>query len=88
MLKSKGMSAMQMQRDTTVRHYKGEIRQAKERLSNISELEKSIARKVEIKAEKLAAPKVDHPRKRHVADPDKKKARMERKLATVEVDEE
>lgn len=88
MLKSKGMSIMQIQRDATVRHYKGEIRQAKERLSSIAESEKLMASKAEIKAEKLAAPKVNPPRKRHVADPVKIKARRERKLATVKVDEE
>ena len=88
MLESTGMSKLQMQRDATIRHYKGEIRQARERLASIAELEKLMAKKAEIKAEKLAAPKVNPPRKRHAADPVKIKARMEKKLATVEADEE
>jgi hypothetical protein len=88
MLKSKGISEMHVQRDATVRHYKGEIRRAKERLASIAELERLMERKAEIKAEKMAAPKIEHPKKRHETDPVKKKAKMERKLVTVEEDEE
>ena len=87
-LQSEGLADKQIQRDTIVRHFKGEIRRAKCRLAAIEELEELMARKAQIKAEKLAAPKVDPPKKRHAPDPVKKKARMERKLATVKTDEE
>jgi hypothetical protein len=87
-LKSEGMTDAQIRRDATARHFQGEIRRAKGRLASIAELEKLMARKADIKAEKLAAPKVDPPRKRHAADPAKKKARMARKPAAVEADEE
>lgn len=87
-LQSEGVPEAQIRRDTLVRHFKGEIRRAKCRLASISELEELMARKAEIKAEKLATPKVHPPKKRHAADPIKKKARMDRKQAAVEADEE
>lgn len=87
-LKSKGMTDVQIQRDATARHFKGEIRQAKYRLACIAELENLMARKAEIKAEKLAAPKVEQPRKRRAAGPIKQKIRAERKAVAVEAEEE
>lgn len=87
-LKTNGMTEVQIRRDTLVRHFRGEIRRAKCRLASISELEELMARKAEIKAEKLATPNVHSPKKRHAADPIKKKARMDRKMAAVEADEE
>ncbi len=79
-LKSKGMTATQIQRDVRVRHCKGKIRQAKHQIAGILELEKQIARKEEIKAEKLAAPKATPPKKRPAQEPAKKKAKMEKKI--------
>ncbi|MCB2147680.1 MAG: hypothetical protein KQI81_14480 [Deltaproteobacteria bacterium] len=80
-LKSIGMTESQIQRDAQVRHFKGKIRQAKHQLAGILELESQIARKKEIKAEKLAAPKVAPPKKRHAQDPVKKKAKREKQIA-------
>jgi hypothetical protein len=82
------MTEVQIQRDARARHFKGEIRRAKYRLACIAKLEEQMDRKAELKAEKLAAPKVNTPKKRHAPDPIKKKARMDRKLAVVEADEE
>lgn len=87
-LQSEGLTDLQIQRDPMVRHFRGEIRRSRCRLASIAQIENLMARKAEIKAEKLAAPKVDQPRKRHAADPDKKKARMERKIAAAGADEE
>ena len=87
-LQSEGLTDTQIRRDTMVRHFKGEIRQAKYRLSCIAKLEDQMARKADLKAEKLAAPKVASPKKQRTADPEKKKAKMEKKRATVEKDEE
>lgn len=87
-LQSEGMTEAQIRRDMLVRHFKGEIRRAKCRLASITELEELMARKAEIKAEKLAAPKMNPPKKRHAADPEKKKAKMEKKRVAVEADEE
>ena len=53
LLKSNGMTDVHIQRDAAVRHFRGEIRQAKDRLASIAELEELTARKAEIKAEKL-----------------------------------
>ena len=87
-LKTKGMSDTQIQHAASVRHLKGEIHRAKYRLSCISELEKQMVRKREIKAEKDAAPKVDQPKKRRAEGPAKKKSRTERKLDVAEAEEE
>jgi len=81
-LKSIGMTETQIQRDAQVKHFKGKIRQANHQLAGISELEKLITRKEEIKAEKLAAPKAALPKKRHAQDPVKKKAKREKQIAT------
>jgi hypothetical protein len=81
-LKSTGMTETQIQRDAQVRHFKGKIRQAKHQLAGILELENQISRKKEIKAEKLAAPKVAPPKKRHAQDPVKKKAKREKQIAS------
>jgi hypothetical protein len=86
-LKSKGMTETQIQRDTKVRHFKGKIRQAKHQLAGIVDLEKLIARKAEIKAEKLAAQKTSQPQKQHAPDPAKKKAKKEQKIAAAKADE-
>ena len=58
-------------------------------MSNAEILEAQIARKAEVKAEKLAAPKTDHPKhKRAASDPMKKRAKREKKLAAATVEEE
>ena len=81
-LKSKGISAVQIQRDTAVKHFKAEIRKAKYQLADIAELELQIAQKADIKAKKLAAPKVEPPRhKRASSNPEKKRAKKEKKIA-------
>lgn len=87
-LNSKGMADAQIKRDAMVRHFRGEIRQANYRLTCIAKLAEQMARKAEIKAEKLATPKVNAPKKRQAADPVMKKAKKERKQAAVEADEE
>ena len=82
MLKSKGMTAVQIQRDPTVRHFRAETRAARNQLAEIAKLESQIAQKAAIKAQKSAGPKIDHPKsKRSVSDPEKKRAQRERKLA-------
>jgi len=89
-LKSNGLTDLQIQRDPTVRHFKAEIRKAKYQLADIAKLESQIVERAEIKAQKLAAPKADHPKhKRSASDPTKKRAKREKKLAaaTVETDE-
>ena len=89
-LKSKGMTAVQIQRDATVKHIKAEMRKAKNQLADIAKLESQIAQKAEIKAQKIAAPKTDHPKhKRSVSDPEKKRAQREKKraAATAETEE-
>jgi hypothetical protein len=89
-LKSKGLTEIQIQRDNNVKHYRAEIRKARYQLADIAKLESEIARKAEIKAEKLAAPRTDHPKpKRSASDPEKKKAKSEKKrtAATAETGE-
>jgi hypothetical protein len=54
--KSRGMTEVQIERDSAVKHLKAEIRKAKRNLANIAKLELQIAQKAEIKAQKLAAP--------------------------------
>lgn len=85
-LQSQGASEKQIQRDTKVRHFKGKIRQAQHQLADITELERLIARKAEIKTEKRAAGKAQHPHEQHAPNPDKRKAKRERKIAA-EVEE-
>lgn len=80
-LQSKGKAERDIQRDAAVRHFRGKIRQAAYRLAEIADVERQMARKAEIKAEKLAQPKVEPPKKRHSADPGKKKVKKERKPA-------
>jgi phage protein D len=81
-LKSKGKTAEQIQRDPKVKHHRAAIRKAEHRLASIAKLESQIARKAEIKAEKLAAAKTDHAkRKRSAPDPEKKRAKKEKKAA-------
>jgi hypothetical protein len=81
-LKSKGRTDLQIQRDSAVKHLKAEIRQARQQLTSIVELESDIARRAEEKAQKLAAPKTDQPKpKRSAQDPMKKKAKKEKKMA-------
>jgi hypothetical protein len=86
-LQSAGMTDKQIERDTQVKHFKGKIRQAGHQLTGILELEKLIAHKEEIKAQKRAVPEMTPPRKRHPKDPAKKKERRERKMATAAADE-
>ena len=58
------------------------MRKARNQLADIAKLESQIAEKAAIKAQKLAAPKTDHPKhKRSVSDPEKKRAQREKKLA-------
>jgi hypothetical protein len=88
-LKTKGISAVQIQRDTTVKHFKAEIRKAKYQLANIAKLESQIAQQAEIKAKKLAAPKVEPPKhKRASSDPEKKRVKKEKKIAAAAVETE
>jgi hypothetical protein len=82
LLKSQGKTAVQIKRDPTVRHFRAEARTARNRLADIAKLESQIARQAEVKAQKLAAPKADHPKgKRSGLDPEKKRAKREKKLA-------
>jgi len=88
-LKSRGMTAVQVQRDATVKHFKAEIRKARYRLADITTLESEIARRAEIKAKKLAAPKADHPKhKRSDSDPEKKRVKKEKKVAAATAETE
>lgn len=87
MLKSKGMTETQIQRDSRVRHLKGKIRQAKHQLTGIAELEEMITRKAEIKIEKQAFQKASQPKKRHTADPASKKAKKDKKIAAARAGE-
>ena len=81
-LKSKGVTDIQIQRDPNIKHYRAQIRKAIYQLSDIAKLESQIARQAEIKAEKLAAPETDNPKpKRSASDPDKKRAKKEKRLA-------
>jgi hypothetical protein len=81
-LKSTGMTEKQIQRDPQVKHFKGKIRQAMHQLTGIAELEKMIASREELKAEKLAAPKTDHPKKQKTQEPAKKAAKKEQEKTT------
>ena len=88
-LKSRGITAVQIQRDTTVKHIKAEIRKAKYQLADIAKLETQIAEKADLKAKKLAAPKVEPPKhKRAASDPAKKRAKKEKKMAAATVETE
>lgn len=88
-LKTKGMPAERIQRDPSVKHFRAEIRKAKYQLADIAKLELQIAEKVEIKAKKLAAPKTDQQKhKRAAADPLKKRAKREKKLASAAAEAE
>lgn len=88
-LKAKGTPDERIQRDPTVRHFRAEIRKAKYQLADIAKLELQIAQVAEIKAQKLAAPKPDHPKnKRSASDPMKKRAKREKKLAAATAGEE
>ena len=80
-LKSMGRTETQIKRDSQVRQIKGKIRQAKQQLAGLAELESQIARKAEIKIEKQALKKVSQPKKRRAPEPEIKKARKEKKVA-------
>ena len=81
-LKSKGKTDEQIQKDSAVKHFRAEIRQAKQQLASIAKLESDIARRAEEKAQKLAAPKSEKQKpKRSAQDPMKKKAKKEKKMA-------
>jgi hypothetical protein len=89
LLKSQGKTAVQIKRDPTVRHFRAEARAARNQLADIAKLESQIARKAEVKAQKLAAPKADHPQsKRSGSDPEKKRAQREKKLAAAKAEAE
>ena len=83
-LRAKGMEDARIQRDATVRHLKGKIRQARYQLAEIVALEALIVRKQEAKAARLSNRQIDQPRKKRPADPAKKKARQERKQVIAE----
>jgi hypothetical protein len=88
-LKSKGMTAEQIKRDASVKHFRAEMRQARNQLADIAKLESQIAQKAEIKAKKLAAPTVEPPKhKRADSDPEKKRAKKEKKVAAAKVETE
>ena len=88
-LKAKGTPDERIKKDSTVRHFRAEIRKALSQLADIAKLELQIAQKAEIKAQKLTAPKPDHAKhKRSAADPMKKRAKREKKLAAVVAEEE
>ena len=86
-LRAEGVSAPQMQRDAVVRHFKGKIRQAKYQMAQIVKLERSIVQRAEAKSAKRAAKKTEPPKKKHPADPAKKKAKQERKRPLTEAAE-
>ena len=89
LLKTKGAPDERIKKDPTVRHFRAEIRKSKYQLADIAKLELQIAQKAETKAQKLAAPKPDHVKhKRSAADPMKKRAKKEKKLAAVATEEE
>ena len=84
-LKSKGISDLQIKKDSKVKHYRAEIRKARYQLADIAKLEAQIVQKAETKAAKLAAPKIDHAKlKGSSSDHEKKRAKRERKLAAAE----
>ena len=88
-LKSRGMTPVQIQRDATVKHFRAEIRKARYQLADIATLESQIAQRAEIKAKKLAAAKTDQPQhKRSGSDPEKKRAKKEKKLAAATAETE
>ena len=78
-LKSMGMTETQIKRDSRVRHIKGKIRQAKQQLTGLAELESQIASMAEIKLEKQALKKVSQPKKRRAAEPEIQKTKKEKK---------
>jgi hypothetical protein len=88
-LKAKGMPHERIKKDPTVRHLRADIRKARYQLADIAKLELQITQKAEIKAQKLAAPKPGHVKlKRSAADPLKKRAKREKKLAAVAAEED
>ena len=88
-LKTKGTPDEGIKKDSTVRHLRAEIRKARYQLADIAKLEQQNVQKAEIKEQKLAAPKPDLAKhKRSAADPAKKRAKREKKLAAVAAEEE
>jgi hypothetical protein len=88
-LKTKGMPDERIQRDSTVKHFKAEIRKTRYQLADIAKLELQIAEKADIRAKKLAAGKTEHPKhKRSAADPMKKRAKREKKIAAAAAEAE
>jgi exonuclease VII large subunit len=78
----------QIKRDSPVGHFKAKIRQAKQQLTGLVELESQIARRAEIKIEKQALAKVSQPKKRRAPEPEIEKARKEKRLAAAQADEQ
>ena len=78
-LKSMGMTETQIKRDSRVRHIKGKIRQAKQQLKGLAELESQIARMAEIKLEKQALKKESQLKKKRAPEPEIKKSKKEKK---------
>ena len=88
-LRAKGTPDERIKKDATVRHFRAEIRKAIYQLADLAKLELQIAQKAEVKAQKLAAPKPEHVKpKRSAADPMKKRAKKEKKIAAVAAEEE
>jgi hypothetical protein len=89
MLKSKGLTDLQIKRDHQLRHYQAAVRKAKLQLAGIAKLESEIARKAEIKAEKSATAKTDEPKpKKSGSEPVSKKARKGKKTAAAAAETE
>ena len=87
-LAARGMTDTQIQRDSKVKHYKGEMRQARHQLAVIAGIESRNAEKTEIKTRKKDAAQTELPRrKRGVPEPAGKKAKKEKKAAAVETAE-
>jgi hypothetical protein len=82
MLKSKGMSADRIQRDSMVRKYQAKVRQARRQLDVIAKSKELEARKAETKAQKMAAAEEAPAKsKKSAPDPGKKQAKKEKKKA-------
>jgi hypothetical protein len=87
-LAARGMTDTQIQRDSKVKHYKGEMRQARHQLAVIAGIESRNAEKAEIKARKKDAAQTEPPRrKRGVPETAGKKTKKEKKAAAVETAE-
>jgi hypothetical protein len=87
-LKARGESEERIRRDIKVRHFGAKARQARRQLADITELERLIARRSEIKAEKQASPTPAPARKKRVPSPEKNRAREEKRKMAKAADED